>query len=119
MTNTPIRTLILTPHSSSLHTHAGKRRRMPRPISKQKIDFLERQIRRLRIEEINNLVKISPKKYSKRHVPRKDLLTGTKTKFKHINIKYPFQARSSISVGVIMTTKKFQSQFADIPIACL
>jgi len=48
-----------------------------------------------------------------------DLLTGTKTKFKHINIKYPFQARSSINVGVIITTKKFQSQFAEIPIACL
>lgn len=45
--------------------------------------------------------------------------TGTNTKFKHINIKYPFHARFSINVGVIITTKKFHSQLADMPIACL
>ena len=43
--------------------------------------------------------------------------TGTKTKFKHMKIKYPFQARSWIRVGVIMTTKKFQIQFAEVLIA--
>lgn len=36
-----------------------------------------------------------------------------------MKIRYPFQARFSISVGVIITTKKFQSQLAEIPIACL
>lgn len=46
-------------------------------------------------------------------------LTGMKTKFKHMKIKYPFQARFWINVGVIITTKKFQSQFAEIPIAWL
>lgn len=45
--------------------------------------------------------------------------TGTKARFKHIKIKYPFQARSWIRVGVIMTTKKFQIQFAEVLIACL
>lgn len=45
--------------------------------------------------------------------------TGTKDRFKHINTKYPFQARFWISVGVIITTKKFQSQFADTEMACL
>jgi hypothetical protein len=46
-------------------------------------------------------------------------LTGTKTRFKHIKMRYPFQARFSIKVGVIMTTKKFHSQFAEMPMACL
>lgn len=36
-----------------------------------------------------------------------------------MKIRYPFQARFSIRVGVIITTKKFQSQFAEMPIACL
>jgi len=46
-------------------------------------------------------------------------LTGTKTRFKHIKMRYPFQARFSIKVGVIMTTKKFHNQFAEMPMACL
>jgi hypothetical protein len=50
---------------------------------------------------------------------RESRLTGTNTIFKHMKIKYPFQAKLSINVGVIITTKKFQSQFAEMPIACL
>jgi hypothetical protein len=50
----------------------------------------------------------------------RDLIpTGTKARFKHMKIRYPFQARFSISVGVIMTTKKFHSQFAEMPMAWL
>lgn len=45
--------------------------------------------------------------------------TGTNTTLRHMKIRYPFQARFSIKVGVIITTKKFQSQLAEMPIACL
>jgi hypothetical protein len=40
-----------------------------------------------------------------------------KEKFKHMKIKYPFQARLFSSVGVIITTTKFQIQLAEMPIA--
>lgn len=60
---------------------------------------------------------VSPK--SKELIKCVLFLTGTKTRFKHMKIKYPFHARFWIKVGVIMTTKKFHNQFAEMPIACL
>lgn len=36
-----------------------------------------------------------------------------------MKIKYPFHSSSVIRVGPIMATKKFQSQFAEIPMALL
>jgi hypothetical protein len=43
--------------------------------------------------------------------------SGTKAKFKHMKIRYPFHLRLFKRVGVIMTTKKFQIQFAETPTA--
>jgi hypothetical protein len=40
-----------------------------------------------------------------------------KEKLRHMKIKYPFHARLFSRVGVIITTTKFQIQFAEIPIA--
>jgi hypothetical protein len=45
--------------------------------------------------------------------------TGINDKFKHMKIRYPFHWRSLISVGPIIATKKFHSQFAEIPMAFL
>lgn len=46
-------------------------------------------------------------------------LTGIKARLKATKMRYPFHARSRISVGDIMFTKKLQSQLAEIPMACL
>ena len=43
--------------------------------------------------------------------------SGMNEKFRTMKIKYPFQAREFSKVGVIITTKKFQIQFAEIPTA--
>jgi hypothetical protein len=43
--------------------------------------------------------------------------SGTNAKFKHMKMRYPFHFKLLSSVGVIITTKKFQIQFALIPTA--
>lgn len=48
-----------------------------------------------------------------------DQHTGRNDKFRNMKMRYPFHCRSVISVGPIIATKKFQSQFAEIPMALL
>jgi hypothetical protein len=42
---------------------------------------------------------------------------GMNEKLRHMKIKYPFHFNESRRVGVTMTTKKFQIQFAEMPTA--
>lgn len=116
-TNAPItilaNTTSLTLSMRSMRTQRG----MSRTICEKEIDLFESKIGRFGVEEPDDLqISLSMQQtiYS-----GEVYLTGINAKFKHMKIRYPFQARFWIRVGVIITTKKFQSQFAEMPIACL
>lgn len=87
-------------------------------VREEEVDFLQGQVGSLGVEEVNDLCRLALALSNTEKVGGW-FDTGTNTRLRHMKIRYPFQARFSISVGVIITTKKFQSQFAEMPIACL
>jgi hypothetical protein len=89
-------------------------------IREEEVDFLQGQVGRFWVEEVDDLRRLALALFNVETGCRgQDFRTGTNTMLRHMKIRYPFQARFSIKVGVIITTKKFHSQLADIPIACL
>jgi hypothetical protein len=88
------------------------------PIREEEVDLLQGQVGSLGVEEVNDLCGPALALVDTENI-RARFHTGTNTRLRHMKIKYPFHARFSIRVGVIITTKKFHSQFAEMPIACL
>lgn len=91
---------------------------MASAIREEEVDFLQGQVGSLGVEEVNDLCRPTLARSNTENIGVW-FDTGTNTRLRHMKIRYPFQARFSIRVGVIITTKKFQSQFAEMPIACL